>query len=120
LIWGCPQIAPLKPDCSGFAGLDIKIGPSDRKLGHEGCTIRKIGNKYVLFGTAWSTDTMRHGTYNLYYCTADRVTGPYGPRENSPLNPLVKTWSANGRWWRQGHGQLVDDVEGNWWMLYTG
>ena len=34
----------------------------------------------MLLGTAWSTDKMRKGSYNLYYCLADSITGPYGPR----------------------------------------
>jgi len=101
LVWGCAKIAPLKPDFSGFAGPEIQIGPSNRRMGHEGCVIRKIGDKYVLFGTAWSTDKMRHGTYNLYYCTADKVTGPYGPRKFA------------GRF--LGHGTPFQDRKGGWW-----
>lgn len=49
-----------------------------------------------------------------------RSRSPVGPWENSPHNPLVRTWGESERWHRQGHGQLIDDVEGNWWMLYTG
>jgi arylsulfatase len=101
LVYNCAKILPLKPDFSGFAGPEVDIGPSNRKLGHEGCLILKIGEKYVLFGTAWSTDSMRHGTYNLYYCTADKVTGPYGPRKFA------------GRC--LGHGTIFQDKEGNWW-----
>ncbi|TWU29069.1 sulfatase-like hydrolase/transferase [Novipirellula artificiosorum] len=101
LVWACAKIAKLKPDFSGFEGKEISIRPSDRKLGHEGCVIRKIGSKYVLFGTAWSTDQMRHGTYNLYYCTADNLTGPYGPRQFA------------GRFC--GHGTPFQDKSGRWW-----
>ncbi len=43
-----------------------------------------------------------------------------GPWENSPYNPLVHTESHDQKWWRQGHGTLIDDVDGNWWFLYTG
>jgi beta-xylosidase len=43
-----------------------------------------------------------------------------GPWENSPYNPLVHNGSANNKWWRQGHGTIVQDDGGNWWMLYTG
>lgn len=43
-----------------------------------------------------------------------------GPWENSPYNPMVRTHSNSERWWRQGHGTLVDDVDGNWWFFYTG
>ncbi len=101
LIWGCTKIAPLKSDFSGFAGPERTIGPSNRKMGHEGCFILKIGGKYVLFGTAWSTDEMRHGSYNLYYCTADHIEGPYGPRKFA------------GRF--LGHGTLFRDKQGQWW-----
>ncbi|MCF8346444.1 MAG: hypothetical protein K9G38_04465, partial [Bacteroidales bacterium] len=64
-------------------------------------TLRKIGDKYVHFGTAWSTDIIRKGTYNLYYCTSDAVTGPYGPRKFA------------GRF--LGHGTPFKDKKGRWW-----
>ena len=44
---------------------------------------------------------MRHGTYNLYYCTADKVTGPYGTRKFA------------GRF--LGHGTPFKDKKGRWW-----
>ena len=43
-----------------------------------------------------------------------------GPWENSPYNPLVHTRSQDEKWWRQGHGTLIDDVNGEWWFMYTG
>jgi xylan 1,4-beta-xylosidase len=101
LVWDCAKIARLKPDFSGFAGEEMTIGPADRALGHRGCTVRRIGSKYVLFGTAWSTDILRQGTYNLYYCTADKLTGPYGPRQFA------------GRFC--GHGTPFKDKKGRWW-----
>lgn len=101
LIWLCTKIARLEDDLSGLAGPEIEIGPSNRKMGHEGCFILKIENKYVLFGTAWSTDTLRHGSYNLYYCTADNIEGPYGPRRFA------------GRF--LGHGNIFRDKQDQWW-----
>lgn len=41
-----------------------------------------------------------------------------GPWENSPYNPIVHTYSATDNWWSKGHGTLVDDVNGNWWIVY--
>ena len=101
LIWGATKIAPLTADLSGFAAEPTDIGPEGRKMGHEGCLIRRIGGKHVLFGTGWSTDRMRRGTYNLYCCTANRVTGPYGPRR------------FVGRF--LGHGTPFVDKDGRWW-----
>lgn len=101
LIDKCAEIVQLKEDYSGYVGDPIKINPSNRKMGHEGCYIIKIKNKYVLFGTAWSTDNMRKGTYNLYYATADNITGPYNDRKFA------------GRF--LGHGTPFKDKKGKWW-----
>lgn len=43
------------------------------------------------------------------------ITGPW---ENSPYNPIAHTYSADDNWWSKGHGTLVDDINGNWWIVY--
>ncbi len=43
-----------------------------------------------------------------------------GPWENSPHNPIVHTYSGDELWWSKGHGTLVDDVNGQWWVVYHG
>ncbi|MCM5661800.1 family 43 glycosylhydrolase [Galbibacter mesophilus] len=108
LLWGNTSIAPIKPNFSGLASEPVRIDPSNRVIGHEGATLRKIGDKYVHFGTAWSTDNMRHGSYNLYYCLSDNITGPYGPRR------------FVGRF--LGHGTPFQDKQGRWWCtaFYNG
>lgn len=103
MIWGATQIAPLKADFSDYAAEPTRIGPSGphAKMGHEGCLIHKIGDRYVLFGTGWSTGQMRKGSYNLYYATAEKVTGPYSERKFA------------GRF--LGHGTPFQDKQGRWW-----
>jgi xylan 1,4-beta-xylosidase len=101
LVWGNTFVAPIKPGFEGLAAEPVRIDPSDRRIGHEGATLRKIGDKYVHFGTAWSTDKGRQGSYNLYYCTSDHILGPYGPRQFA------------GRF--LGHGTPFQDKEGRWW-----
>lgn len=41
-----------------------------------------------------------------------------GPWEYSPYNPMVHTWSRDEKWCAKGHGCMVDDVTGKWWILY--
>ncbi len=111
LLWGNTLLAPLNSDSTQYTAEPVRIdpagsrpGPSGQpisRIGHEGATMRKIGDKYVHLGTAWSTDQGRKGSYNLYYCTAERITGPYGPRKFA------------GRF--LGHGTPFQDKEGNWW-----
>jgi hypothetical protein len=111
LLWQNTLIAPLSADLSKYTAEPVRIDPAGSRpgpdgkpishIGHEGATLRKIGNKYVHFGTAWSTDRGRKGSYNLYYCVADDITGPYGPRQFA------------GRF--LGHGTPFQDRDGQWW-----
>lgn len=111
MLWANTFIAPLTEGMTGFAAEPLRIDPAGSRpgpdgkpisrIGHEGATIRKIGGKYVYFGTAWSTDRLRRGSYNLYYCTADQITGPYGRRQFA------------GRF--IGHGTPFQDKAGRWW-----
>ncbi len=60
------------------------------------------------------------GPATSHMVVAARSKSPYGPFENSPYNPIVRTYNESERWWSQGHGTLVDDVDGNWWLVYHG
>lgn len=94
------------------------------------------------FPKSWSTEcfclespksTVRDGYYYLtvaeggtagpatsHMVVSARSDSPLGPFENSPHNPVIHTENRSERWWSQGHGTLVDDVEGTWWILYHG
>ena len=111
LLWQNTLIAPLSEDLTKYTSDPIRIDPSSTRpgpegqpitrIGHEGATMMKVGDQYVHLGTAWSTDQGRKGSYNLYYCTADRITGPYGPRKFA------------GRF--LGHGTPFQTRNGDWW-----
>ncbi|MCK5174682.1 MAG: glycoside hydrolase family 2, partial [Planctomycetes bacterium] len=111
MLWQNTMIAPLSSDFGRFTAEPVRIDPAGSRsgpngkpisrIGHEGATMRKIGSKYVHLGTAWSTDQGRKGSYNLYYCTADKITGPYGPRKFA------------GRF--LGHGTPFQTRDGKWW-----
>lgn len=58
------------------------------------------------------------GPPTSHMVVAARSKSPIGPWENSPYNPIVHTYSATDNWWSKGHGSLVDDVNGNWWIVY--
>ncbi len=60
------------------------------------------------------------GPATSHMVVAGRSKSPYGPFENSPYNPIVHTNSREECWWSQGHGTLVDDIDGNWWIMYHG
>jgi len=41
-----------------------------------------------------------------------------GPWENSPYNPIVRTTEKSEKWRSKGHATIIDDVKGNWWMVF--
>ncbi|RDV29370.1 beta-xylosidase [Alteromonas aestuariivivens] len=102
LLYRACELIKMENQFSTIKGDPIVISPSDRKIGHEGCYLIRHAGKYIMLGTAWSTDSMRKGSYNLYYTTADNIQGPYGKRQ----------WL--GRF--LGHGTPFKDKNGNWWM----
>ncbi|MFB3777483.1 MAG: family 43 glycosylhydrolase [Bryobacteraceae bacterium] len=60
------------------------------------------------------------GPSTAHMAAVARSKSPEGPWENSPYNPLIRTKSQEEKWWRQGHGTLIDDIAGDWWFFYTG
>lgn len=58
------------------------------------------------------------GPATAHMVASARSRTPYGPWENSPYNPIVHTENRSERWWCQGHGTLVEDIAGQWWIVY--
>ncbi|WP_437757413.1 family 43 glycosylhydrolase [Sorangium sp. So ce1389] len=44
----------------------------------------------------------------------------HGPWENSPYNPIVRTQSAEEKWWSRGHATLIEGPDQKWYMVYHG
>jgi xylan 1,4-beta-xylosidase len=49
-----------------------------------------------------------------------RSKTPFGPWENSPYNPIERTLSSAEKWWSKGHGTLLMDSKGDWWLMFHG
>jgi beta-xylosidase len=78
----------------------------------------------LLFRDGWyymaSAEGGTGGPATAHMGVIARARSLAGPWENSPYNPIVRTQSREEKWWRQGHGTIIDDVAGNWWFMYTG
>ena len=60
------------------------------------------------------------GPVTSHMVVVARSKSALGPWENSPHNPMVHTYSGDEAWWSKGHGTLVDDADGNWYIVYHG
>lgn len=76
----------------------------------------KRGEYYYLIAAQGGTA----GPATGHMIVAARSKSPLGPWENSPHNPIIKTNSHFEKWCSKGHGTLLEDHKGDWWMMYHG
>ncbi len=77
---------------------------------------------------------LKHGEYFYMITAVGGTAGPptghmvivarsksvFGPWENHPRNPIVRTATAREKWWSRGHATLVEGPAGDWWTVYHG
>lgn len=80
----------------------------------EGPHLYKIDNYYYLMASEGGTE---YG-HMLVYARSKDIDGPY---ESYPNNPVLTNRNLGGYQIQGcGHGDLVDDQSGNWWMVHLG
>ncbi|MCP2028188.1 beta-xylosidase [Flavobacterium sp. HSC-32F16] len=82
----------------------------------EGPKVLKHGNYYYLTVAEGGTA----GPATSHMVISARSKSPLGPWENSPNNPIIRTKDKSEKWWSKGHSTLIDDINGNWWMVFHG
>ena len=82
----------------------------------EGPKITRRGDWYYMVTAVGGTA----GPPTGHMVIVARSRSIHGPWENHPGNPIVRTASAEEQWWSRGHATLVEDVAGQWWMMYHG
>lgn len=75
---------------------------------------------------------LKHGEYYYMVLAEGGTAGPptshmviaarskaiEGPWENSPYNAIIRTKSADERWWSKGHATLVEGPDRRWYAVY--
>ncbi len=80
----------------------------------EGPKLTKRGDYYYLTTAEGGTA----GPATSHMVISARSKSLFGPWENSPYNPIIRTQKSSEKWCSKGHGTLFDDAKGNWWMVY--
>jgi xylan 1,4-beta-xylosidase len=60
------------------------------------------------------------GTENGHCVTIARASSPQGPWESCPHNPILTHRGINSPIQATGHADMVEDHNGNWWMVCLG
>lgn len=80
----------------------------------EGPKLTKRGDYYYLTVAEGGTA----GPATSHMIISARSGSPFGPWENSPYNPVIRTKSNEERWWSKGHGTIFSDTKGKWWIIF--
>ena len=115
-------VTPLTPDGLAAAGKPQKVYdgweyPAEWEtegMWLESPKLFKRGDFYYLVSAEGGTA----GPTTSHMVVVARSKSALGPWENSPHNPMVHTYSADEAWWSKGHGTLIDDADGNWYVVY--
>lgn len=83
----------------------------------EGPKLLRRGDWFYLVSAVGGTS----GPPTGHMVIVARSRSIHGPWENSPHNPVVRTWDAAEKWWSRGHATIVEGTGGNdWWMVSHG
>lgn len=80
----------------------------------EGPKLIKRGEYYYLTVAEGGTA----GPITGHMVVSARSKSLSGPWENSPYNPIIRTKEQSEIWRSKGHATIIDDVKGNWWMVF--
>lgn len=82
----------------------------------EGPKMVKRGDYYYLTVAEGGTA----GPATSHMVISARSKSPFGPWENSPYNPIVRTKNNAEQWWSKGHGTPFEGPNGKWWIVFHG
>ncbi len=80
----------------------------------EGPKLVKRGEYYYLTVAEGGTA----GPATGHMVISARSKSLFGPWENSPYNPIIRTTKDSEKWKSKGHGTLFEDAKGKWWMIF--
>jgi xylan 1,4-beta-xylosidase len=103
----------IKP---AYSGWKIPLEWSIECFCMEGPKMFKRGDYYYLTVAEGGTA----GPATSHMVISARSKSPFGPWENSPFNPIIRTKDNTEHWWSTGHGTPFEGPNGKWWVIFHG
>ncbi|WP_158299420.1 glycoside hydrolase family 43 protein [Paenibacillus antri] len=113
LAFGGGWVHELAADGSGLVGEAKQVWPGTGGAAPEAPHLVKRDGWYYLM-------LAEGGTFYDHMETVARSRSVWGPYEPCPRNPVLKQTDPERRIQRAGHGKLVEDPNGRWWMVHLG
>ncbi|RKP54399.1 glycoside hydrolase family 43 protein [Cohnella endophytica] len=113
LLFGGGWIHELAADGSRLIGEAKQVWPGTGGSAPEAPHIVKRNGWYYLM-------LAEGGTFFEHMATVSRSRSVWGPYEPCPYNPVLTQNDPDRRIQKAGHGKLVQDPNGQWWMFHLG
>ncbi|BBH19494.1 glycosyl hydrolase [Paenibacillus baekrokdamisoli] len=113
LAFGGGWIHELAEDGSRLIGDAKQVWPGTGGSAPEAPHIVKRNGWYYLM-------LAEGGTFFEHMETLARSSSIWGPYEPCPHNPVMMQVNPEKKIQKAGHGKLVEDVNGDWWMFHLG
>ncbi len=104
-------LVPLSDDCSRITGEVTEVWPGTGERCPEGPHLIRKGEYYYAI-------LAEGGTGYGHGINVARSKDLFGPYEPSPYNPLLRQTDPDAPLQRCGHGKLIEDPNGEWWVYY--
>ncbi|MGA0544003.1 family 43 glycosylhydrolase [Brevundimonas sp. VNH65] len=82
----------------------------------EGPKVMKRGDWFYMITAVGGTA----GPPTGHMVIVARSKSVFGPWQDHPRNPIVRTADAREKWWSRGHATFVEGPNGDWWTVYHG
>ena len=105
------NLVPLSCDCTKALGEPVEIWPGTGERCPEGPHVLKRGEYYYAI-------LAEGGTGYGHGINVARSKNLFGPYEPSPYNPVLRQFDPDAPLQRCGHGKLIEDQNGDWWIYY--
>ncbi|MCR5178656.1 MAG: family 43 glycosylhydrolase [Lachnospiraceae bacterium] len=105
------NLIPLNDDCTKITGEERQIWAGTGERCPEGPHLFKKGEYYYAI-------LAEGGTGYGHGINVARSKSLFGPYEESPYNPVLRQFDEDAPIQRCGHGKLVEDGNGDWWVYY--
>ncbi|WP_171646357.1 glycoside hydrolase family 43 protein [Paenibacillus phytorum] len=113
LVFGGGWVHEMANDGSQLIGEAKQVWPGTGGAAPEAPHIVKRNGWYYLM-------LAEGGTFFEHKETLARSRSIWGPYEPCPHNPVLTQKDPNKCIQKVGHGKLVEDTDGNWWMFHLG
>lgn len=108
------SLAQMNPDTGEVIGEIKRIWQGEGGGWIEAPHIYHIGKYYYIIAAEGGTGAGHHEVLG-------RSTDIWGPYENYPQNPILTNRNDCSKQIScSGHGDMIDDINGNWWMVHLG